>query len=131
MIRSADIISGPAESLIGVTPKVSPVINDMEEESIFNYPDTASSRAGIVPVSQKLAIGKVAIIGVDGMGYYILDLVAKTRFKEIHLFDGDQFLQDNAFRSPGASSAGDLGRRVSKAVPFLSRKWCIIEPPQW
>lgn len=36
------------------------------------------------------------------------DLVAKTPVAEIHIYDGDVFLQHNAFRSPGATSLEEL-----------------------
>jgi hypothetical protein len=48
----------------------------------------------------------------------VLDLVAKTPVEEIHLFDGDSFLQHNAFRSPGAPSIEDLKAKPSKAAYF-------------
>ena len=85
---------------------------------MFNYIDTASSRAGINVVGQKLERGKVGIIGLGGTGSYVIDLVAKTPVKEIHLFDGDDFLQHNAFRSPGAPSIDQLGK-VPKKVDYL------------
>jgi hypothetical protein len=37
--------------------------------------------------------------GLGGTGSYILDLVSKTPVNEILLFDSDDFLQHNAFRS--------------------------------
>ena len=77
-------------------------------ESVFVYPDTASSRAGIAAVSEKLVGHTIAIIGVGGTGSYVLDLVSKTPVKEIHLFDGDFFLQHNAFRAPGAAPKEDV-----------------------
>ena len=81
-------------------------------DSVFKYVDTASSRAGIVAVSGKVALNSVAIIGLGGTGSYILDLIAKTPVRQIHVFDGDAFLQHNAFRSPGAPSLEEL-----KAIP--------------
>lgn len=47
-----------------------------------------------------------------------MDLVAKTPIEEIHLFDGDSFLQHNAFRSPGAPSVDDLGKKPTKVQWF-------------
>ena len=84
------------------------------EESVFFYTDSASSRAGIVPLSAKLAMNRVAIIGLGGTGAYVLDLVAKTAVRDIHLFDGDRFFQHNAFRSPGAVSLDDLRKGLFK-----------------
>ena len=38
--------------------------------------------------------------------------------REIHLFDGDLFLQHNAFRAPGAASLDDLRARRSKVQHY-------------
>jgi hypothetical protein len=96
-----------------------PVIIETDDESVFNYIDTASSRAEIVVASKKLELGKVGIVGLGGTGSYVLDQVAKTRVKEIHLFDGDTFFQHNAFRAPGAPSIEELGQKFSK-VAYLT-----------
>ena len=90
-----------------------------EEETVFKYIDTASTRAEIGSVTAKLAtVRKVAIVGLGGTGSYVLDFVAKTPVGEIHLFDGDEFLQHNAFRSPGAPSLEELVTKPKKAVYF-------------
>ena len=117
------IISGPAESIDpAATAKTFPVITDDEEESVFRYIDTASSRVGINVVSDKLKLKKVAILGLGGTGSYVLDLVAKTPVQEIHLFDGDRFSQHNAFRSPGAPSVDELRAKPQK-VAFLHERY--------
>lgn len=114
------IISGPAQRIDPtVTAKTFPVIepeNDSDEP--FNYADTASSRAEIVGVTKKMALRKIAILGLGGTGSYVLDLVAKTPAKEINLYDGDTFYQHNAFRSPGAPSGEELRARQPKATYF-------------
>ena len=74
----------------------------------FVYSDTASVRAGISSVNRRLLGQVVGIIGLGGTGSYIADLVAKTYVQELHLWDGDQFLQHNAFRAPGAASVDEL-----------------------
>jgi hypothetical protein len=114
------IIASPAISINHeVTARTYPVISpEIEQDSVFNYIDTASSRAGISAISEKLKISKVAIVGMGGTGSYVLDLIAKTEVKEIHLFDGDRFLQHNAFRSPGAASREELGLKAHKATYF-------------
>ena len=53
-------------------------------------------------VTRKLSLKNVAIVGLGGTGSYVLDLVAKTPVRQIHLDDGDMFLQHNAFGSPSA-----------------------------
>ena len=80
------IISGSAEALDPkVTARTYPVIEAQEEDSVFNYIDNASSRAGINIVTQKLEVDKIGIIGLGGTGSYVLDFVAKTPVKEIYL----------------------------------------------
>jgi hypothetical protein len=77
-------------------------------ESIFQYPDTNSARAKIEMLNAKFYDQRIAIIGLGGTGSYILDLVAKTPVREIHLYDGDIFQVHNAFRAPGAPSGERL-----------------------
>jgi hypothetical protein len=113
------IISSQAQSIDpSVKAKIFPVIEPTEGESVFAYFDTASSRAGINLVSKKLEIEKIGIVGLGGTGSYVLDLVAKTPVREIHLFDGDKFLNHNAFRSPGAPLIGDLRNKPQKVAYF-------------
>lgn len=114
------ILSGPAQV---VDPKVTaqtfPVIQPgKDEETPFNYIDTASSRAGIAAVSSRLKLKKVALVGLGGTGSYVLDLVAKTPVWEIHLYDGDTFFQHNAFRAPGAPSVDELNSKFPKVSHF-------------
>ncbi len=116
------IISGPAKMVDpNVTARTFPVNEpgkEDDEESVFNYIDTASSRAAIDSVTGKLALGSIAIVGLGGTGSYVLDLVAKTPVRKIHLFDGDTFLQHNAFRSPGAPAIEELQAKPTKTKYF-------------
>lgn len=64
-------------------------------------------------------------IGLGGTGAYVLDFVAKTPVKEIHLFDGDSFGQHNAFRAPGAATVEELKARPSK-VSYHERRYSSI-----
>lgn len=117
MTRYVEIISAPAMSLQSdVTPRTYKVIEAAADDGVFNYVDTASTRAGIGAVTAKLAMRRIAIVGLGGTGSYLLDLVAKTPVGEIHLYDGDLFLQHNAFRSPGAASVEELRDRPSKVA---------------
>src|SRR5210317_235244 len=82
------IISNEAKQIQpDVTPCTFNVIVSSEEDSVFRYWDSASSRSNILAASAKLAMGRVAIIGLGGTGSYVFDLVAKTPVQEIHLFD--------------------------------------------
>lgn len=117
------IISGPAEAIDpNTTARTCAVTESGDQDCVFNYIDTASSRAGISAVSKKLGQLKIGIIGLGGTGSYILDLVAKTHVKEIHLFDRGVFGQHNAFRCPGAPSIEELKQRPKK-VHYLAKRY--------
>jgi hypothetical protein len=123
MTTYAAIISHQAQAIDpNVTAKTFPPFEVGSEDSVFVYLDTASSRAGIGNVSAKLEIGKIGIVGLGGSGSYILDLVAKTPVKEIHLIDGDKFSTHNAFRSPGAHSIEKLREEPLK-VEYLREQY--------
>lgn len=70
--------------------------------SVFHFPNGSSARAGLEAYEQKLELQKVAIIGLGGTGSYLLDGLAKTPAKEIHLYDHDVLEPHNAFRFPSA-----------------------------
>ena len=85
------------------------VIADQDDaDSVFLFADTASARQNTTDLARKLQNERIAIVGVGGTGSYILDFVAKTWVREVHLFDDDPFLQHNAFRSPGPFSRDEL-----------------------
>ena len=119
VVTYVNIISAPAESIEpSVIAKTFKVVETDNPEDVFNYLDTNSSRAEIGAISSKFDNLKIAVVGLGGTGSYILDLVAKTQVKEIHLFDGDDFLQHNAFRAPGAASLEELNQKPKKVSYF-------------
>lgn len=114
-------ITGEAQKLDNnVTACTFPTIMAENDTSNFNYIDTASSRAGIVNINNRIANQKIGIVGLGGTGSYILDLVAKNNVSEIRIIDGDVFSQHNIFRSPGAPSQDELVEKPSKADYFDS-----------
>lgn len=98
------------------TAKTFPVIGDESGNGVFKYIDTASSRANLDALSERLAGERIGIVGLGGTGAYVLDLVAKTWVKEIHVFDADTFSQHNAFRSPGAPTIEQLEHKPKKVT---------------
>lgn len=119
MSTYATILSGPAAVL---DPTATPRVYrepDPEEESVFNYVETASDRVGIGHLTARFKDQRIAILGVGGTGAYVLDQVAKTPVAEIRIIDGDEFLQHNAFRAPGAPSIEAL-REVPKKVDYYA-----------
>lgn len=119
MTRYVEIISNQARAIDpSLTACTFKPVESSEEDAIFVYRDSASSRAGIASLARKLAMNKVAIVGLGGTGSYVLDLVTKTHVREIHLFDGDLFLQHNAFRAPGAASMALLDKKPPKVLYY-------------
>ncbi|MDD6581772.1 MAG: ThiF family adenylyltransferase [Bacteroidales bacterium] len=120
--RYESIISRPAEYLDqSLTAKTYKPIRPNNLDSPFKYIDTMSSRYDIQAINDKLKNERIAIIGLGGTGSYVLDFVAKTPVKEIHLFDGDVFSTHNAFRAPGAASFEELCLRQQKANYFACK----------
>jgi hypothetical protein len=116
MTTYAAILSGPATVLKpGATPRTFAAPEPGDDNDIFNYTETASDRAGVGALTERLVGERLVVIGLGGSGSYILDLTAKTPAREIRLIDGDEFLQHNAFRAPGAASLDEL-REAPKKV---------------
>jgi hypothetical protein len=76
----------------------------------FRYTDACSARGNFLKASERLAGINIAIVGLGGTGSYVLDQVAKTPVREIHIFDGDVFELHNNFRAPGAASEAEFGQ---------------------
>lgn len=111
----AAILLGPAQAIDPTaTPLHGKPFTTDEGEGAFVYLDTFSSRAGITARNQRLELSKVVIVGLGGTGAYILDLLAKTPIRNIHLYDDDVFSTHNAFRAPGAALIDDLNARMKK-----------------
>jgi hypothetical protein len=83
-------------------------------DTVFRIPDTFSGRYGIDPLKAHFQHQKVAIIGLGGTGSYVLDLISKCAVKSIDLFDGDQLLNHNLFRSPGVPTEDETAQFPSK-----------------
>lgn len=119
------ILAGPANTIQpGITAKLYRVMQD-DEGSVFQYLDTNSSRASIIPITDRLKGHKIGIVGLGGTGSYILDFVSKTPVQEIHLLDGDTFYSHNAFRAPGAAPLEVLNAGISK-VEYLKNVYSNI-----
>lgn len=118
--RYVDVLSIPAREVEpDVTAQTRKLVESVDDDSPFIFPDTNSARAQITAVSDKLKGLSVAIIGLGGTGSYVLDAVAKTSVKEIHLFDDDEFSLHNAYRAPGAPTREQLTARMLK-VHYLA-----------
>ena len=82
--------------------------------SRFAYIDTNAYRHGTRGIESRIEDEIVAVIGVGGTGSYLVDILAKTNIKELHLFDDDVMKIHNAFRVAGAARVGELNGNKSK-----------------
>ena len=111
----AAILIGPAQAVDpSATPLLGRPFTTDDDDGVFVYLDTFTSRAGITARSKLLELAQVAIVGLGGTGAYILDLLAKTPICSIHLYDDDVLSTHNAFRAPGAASLDALTARMKK-----------------
>ena len=87
----------------------------IEVSSRFKYLNTSTYRYGLKGIERRIEDEVVAIIGVGGSGSYLVDILAKTNIKELHLFDDDVMEQHSAFRVAGAARIEELGGTITKA----------------
>jgi len=115
MTTYAAIFSAPAQAIDPeANPRVYRTPDHDDEQSVFNYIDTATSRAEIDEIIDRLRNERVAIIGLGGTGVYVLDFVSKAPVAEIRTFDADEMHTHNAFRAPGAPSIEQLREAPTK-----------------
>ncbi|GAA1000261.1 ThiF family adenylyltransferase [Subtercola frigoramans] len=84
------------------------------------YPDTNTTRAGLITLNNLFRGHTIAIVGVGGTGSYILDQAAKTWVDRIILIDGDRLETHNAYRAPGAVAIEVLAAQPNKAEYFAA-----------
>ncbi len=114
---ASDLIHRYAKQIVGAvwadgySETASPAFPDP-----FKIPNTFEARAGIAPVQDRIRGQSIAIIGLGGTGSYVLDLVAKTPVREIHLLDNDYMDWHNFMRGPGAPTDEEIE---------LRRKGCL------
>ncbi len=105
----SDLIHRYAKQIVGAVSAAGyPDTASLTRRSPFKIPNTFEARAAIAPVQDRIRDQRIAIIGLGGTGAYVLDLVAKTPVKEIHLLDADEVDWHNFMRAPGAPTAEEI-----------------------
>jgi len=134
VIAYAALVVGEAQAIdpTVVATTYKPVESD-DADGVFKYLDTNSSRAQISALNERLALNKIAIVGLGGTGSYLLDQLAKVPIRQVHLYDGDQLSTHNAFRSPGAASVDELNAAPFKVDYYAARygplRWGVHPHP--
>jgi hypothetical protein len=122
----AAMIIGPAQAIDpDATPLTYKPVQTDEDDGVFLYVDTFSSRAGITELNTLLALEKVVIVGLGGTGAHLLDALVKTPALTIHTYDGDFFRGHNAFRAPGAASFENVAAGMKK-VDYYTAMYSVM-----
>ena len=74
----------------------------------FKIPNTFEERAAIGGMQDPIRDQRIGIIGLGGTGAYVLDLIAKTPVRAIHLLDSDRVDWHNLMRAPGAPTDDEI-----------------------
>ena len=90
-------------------------------ESMFELQNPRPTEHGYSDLVNRFRDLTVAIVGLGGTGSYVLDLVSKTEVLEIHLYDGDQFIDPNAFRAPGVFTLSEVASSPFKVDLYRDR----------
>ncbi len=120
--RYAKQIVGAASAAGHVAP-ASPAIPDP-----FKIPNTFEARAGIIPVQDRIRSQNIVIIGLGGTGSYVLDLIAKTPVRGIHVLDDDYMDWHNFMRAPGAPTDDVIELRRKGSLLKVDYYRPIYEP---
>ena len=91
----------------------------------FKYLNTSTYRYGLKGIELPIEDEVVAVIGVGGTGSYLVDILAKTNVKELHLFDDDILDQHSAFRLAGAAKIEEIGGTHTK-VAWHKRRYAAV-----
>ena len=126
----ADKIQQYARILLSAARSLDPSVTDtpggsfqvVPDDLPLVYPDTNTTRAGLVNLNNLFRGHTVAVVGVGGTGSFILDHVAKTWVDRIILIDGDHFDTHNAYRAPGAA-ADEIVRSKPNKAEYFAREY--------
>ena len=87
-----------------------------QAERVFQFEILGENTPDIKAWQDKAANQKIGIVGLGGVGMWILDLMSKTDVGEIRAWDGDHIEGRNLVRAPGWAGQDAIGQ--SKAEYF-------------
>ena len=130
MTTYATILSGPAAVLKpGASPRVFRAPEE-EEDSVFNYTESASDRVGIGALTERFTKERVAIIGTGGSGAYVFDFVAlKHRTRDIvDELDHFMLLAGNNPQLPVEDAGTNWVVRFGEKFWSFPKEDCVVLP---
>ncbi len=104
-----DSVSARQDTVVGVSKEADITENPIQDTNYI--PETEA-------IMRRAEGKKIAILGLGGTGSYVLDFVAKMPVAEIHIYDGDTFHNNNAYRSPGAPKKNQLAEKPKKVAYY-------------
>ena len=79
-------------------------------ERIFRFPIAGGDARDIQLWRDRARGQQIGIVGLGGVGLWILDLMSKTDVREIKIWDGDEIEGRNLVRAPGWASQDAIGK---------------------
>ena len=79
-------------------------------ERIFKFEIEGEDDSDMQSWRERARGQKIGIVGLGGVGLWILDLMSKTDVTEISIWDGDEIEGRNLLRAPGWASQEAIGR---------------------
>ena len=131
-LSATDVVHRYAKQIVGALAAAdSQGRTAADAEGPFEIPNTFEERAGLRAVQDRIRDQRIAVVGLGGTGAYVLDLLAKTPVREIHLLDADTLDWHNFMRAPGAPSGEEIESRkvgpLSKVDYYGSKYACLRE----
>lgn len=106
---ASDLIHRYAKQIVGAVSAAGYSETEfLTKHNPFKIPNTFEARSALGPVQDRIREQRIAIIGLGGTGAYVLDLIAKTPVREIHLLDDDHAEWHNFMRAPGVPTTDEI-----------------------
>jgi len=101
----------------GVTARTYPLVPADGEASVFQYEDTATSRAGIGAVNARIAGQRLGIVGLGGTGSYTRNLATGKTRAAIHAYDSHGLVHAARMRAQARNDLIERWDRDRQAGP--------------
>ena len=103
-------------------------------ERTFNFPIEGEDARDMRNWRDRARGQKIGIVGLGGVGLWILDIMSKTDVSEIRIWDGDDIEGRNLLRAPGWASQDAIGKnkadyfgrhyqRMRAGIAIYSKYW--------
>lgn len=83
-------------------------------EKIFRFEIAGQNARDMQDWRDRARGQRIGIVGLGGVGLWILDLMSKTDVKEIRIWDGDKIEGRNLVRAPGWAGQDAIGRNKAE-----------------